>query len=62
MATFFLASTYGNFTQLVCTSSREIGVGYAESSDNMHYIVAYYYPRGNVGYEFKSNVFKPLST
>lgn len=48
----------GSFTQLVWRESREIGFGVAGSGANI-YIVALYYPAGNVVGAYKQNVLPP---
>ena len=47
----------GHFTQMIWKDTKEVGFGF-EEKDNILYIVAYYYPAGNIFNEFKKNVFK----
>eukprot|EP00939_MAST-03C_sp_MAST-3C-sp1_P003777 g3777.t1 len=47
-----------NFTQMIWKSTKKIGVGVAKRPDGMVYIVAHYYPAGNVG-SFRNNVRPP---
>ena len=47
----------GHFTQMIWKDTKEVGFGF-EVKDNIIYIVAYYYPAGNIFNEFEKNVFK----
>jgi hypothetical protein len=47
----------GAFTQMIWRNTRFVGFGVAQTDDNMFYVVANYYPAGNVVGEFKENVF-----
>lgn len=49
----------GHFTQVIWAETREIGLGRAKSEDGMDFIVARYFPEGNLGGEFVENV-KPI--
>ncbi|GIY39364.1 golgi-associated plant pathogenesis-related protein 1 [Caerostris darwini] len=49
-------SKAGHFTQLIWSSSRELGVGRAVSRNNRVYVVANYYPAGNILRKFPDNV------
>ncbi|GFQ76655.1 golgi-associated plant pathogenesis-related protein 1 [Trichonephila clavata] len=46
----------GHFTQVIWSSSRELGIGRAISKNNRLYVVANYYPTGNVLRKFAENV------
>ena len=46
----------GHFTQMIWKNTEEIGIGFEKNDDKM-YVVAYYYPAGNIFNEFESNVF-----
>lgn len=50
------SSGTGHFTQLVWVGSREMGVAKAASSSGAQYVVARYYPAGNVLGAFPANV------
>ena len=54
----------GHFTQLVWRKTREIGIGCArsENGDGLSYVVARYWPPGNVVTAFEENVLPPLSS
>lgn len=52
---FFLAVT-GPFTQLVWSNTKELGVGKACSRSGRIFVVANYYPRGNVNGQYANNV------
>jgi hypothetical protein len=55
----FNAST-GHFTQLVWKNSIQLGIGIAFSTDNQTaWVVAEYYPQGNIDGEFAANVLPP---
>ncbi len=47
------------FAQLVWKSSQYIGIGISQDSNGGTYIVANFYPAGNVSGQFKENVFPP---
>jgi hypothetical protein len=49
----------GHFTQLVWKSSREIGVGVAQSRDGKWFVVANFFPAGNIVGREAENVFPP---
>ena len=48
----------GHFTQMIWKDTKEVGFGF-EEKDNIIYIVAYYYPAGNIFNEFEKNVCTP---
>lgn len=50
------SSGTGHFTQLVWVGSREMGVAKAQSPSGAQYVVARYYPAGNVLGSFPANV------
>ncbi|XP_026484738.1 peptidase inhibitor 16-like isoform X1 [Vanessa tameamea] len=50
----------GHFTQVVWEDSREIGVGVAKTKEGQIYVVANYYPPGNVMGSFANNVRPPV--
>ena len=45
----------GHFTQMIWKDTKEVGFG-LKKKDNINYVVAYYYPSGNIFNEFISNV------
>lgn len=47
------------FAQLVWKSSQYIGIGISQDTNGGTYIVANFYPAGNVSGQFKDNVFPP---
>ena len=47
-----------NFTQMIWKTTSRVGVGYARRPGGMLYIVAHYFPPGNVG-SFRHNVLPP---
>lgn len=49
-------SSTGHFTQVVWASSLELGVGKATASNGMQFVVARYYPAGNMLRRFPENV------
>lgn len=49
----------GHFTQMVWVKTKYFGIGKAVSSIGKIFIVAYYYPAGNVAGEFHENVLLP---
>lgn len=54
----------GHFTQNVWKGTTHIGFGFGWTNNNgrrWHYVVANYYPPGNVTGRFDSNVFAPGS-
>ena len=55
----FVSGT-GHFTQLVWKDSKEVGFGYAISTDGVYYGVANYFPAGNINTkeEFSNNVLR----
>ncbi|XP_050707678.1 uncharacterized protein LOC126992890 [Eriocheir sinensis] len=53
-------SQAGPFSQLVWESTRAVGIGVARGSDGRTVVVARYWPPGNLGGEFASNVKPPL--
>ena len=54
---------HGHFTQLVWSKTREIGIGCArsENGDGLTYVVARYWPPGNILKNFEENVLPPLA-
>ncbi|KAG4079285.1 hypothetical protein HA402_007977 [Bradysia odoriphaga] len=50
----------GHFTQMVWIGSKYFGVGKATSSTGKIFVVAYYYPAGNVVNAFHENVLFPI--
>lgn len=51
----------GHFTQVVWKSSREIGLGFAKAKDGSFFVVANYYPAGNMIGKFNENVKRPIN-
>ncbi|CAH0722922.1 unnamed protein product, partial [Brenthis ino] len=51
----------GHFSQIVWADSKEIGVGVARTKEGQIYVVANYYPPGNVIGSFASKVLPPVS-
>ncbi|CAL1294823.1 unnamed protein product, partial [Larinioides sclopetarius] len=51
-----IISKAGHFTQVIWSNSRELGIGKAVSKNNRLYIVANYYPAGNILRKFTENV------
>jgi hypothetical protein len=49
-------SKTGHFTQAIWVGSREFGVAKATAKNGAHYVVARYYPAGNVMGHFPENV------
>jgi len=49
----------GHFTQLVWKSSREVGIGRAQSRDGKWFVVANFFPAGNFIGHNAENVFPP---
>ena len=45
-----------HFTQLVWKETTDVGFGYESADDGTFYVVAYYYPYGNIPNKFKTNV------
>ncbi|XP_046397272.1 uncharacterized protein LOC124164128 [Ischnura elegans] len=50
----------GHFTQLIWKESRELSVGIARNPSTGTYVVAHYYPPGNIRGRFPSNVLSPI--
>ena len=50
------SSNTGHFTQVVWVDSVELGVGKATSKNGMQFVVARYYPPGNILGRFPDNV------
>ena len=50
----------GHFSQTVWNSTKEVGVGTAESKSKNFFLVARYSPKGNVGGKYNDNVSPPL--
>ena len=55
------SSQTGHFTQVVWVESRELGVGKATAANGMQFVVARYFPPGNMLGSFPENVKKPGS-
>lgn len=51
--------TCGHFTQIVWKNTRELGIGSAKSKSGKLYVVAHYYPPGNISNQFVKNVLPP---
>jgi hypothetical protein len=52
----------GHFTQVVWKNSVQLGIGIALSADSKTaWVVAEYYPQGNIQGEFAANVLPPCS-
>jgi hypothetical protein len=52
----------GNFAQIIWKSSQQVGFGYTiDSVDETVYLVALYYPGGNIEGKYKENVSPPNS-
>ena len=49
----------GHFTQVIWSSSKEVGLGKATSSNGMSFVVARYSPAGNNLNEFENNIKPP---
>ena len=49
----------GHFTQVVWRGSKEVGFGVTKNEDDQYFVVANYYPPGNIYGTFKENVFAP---
>jgi len=47
----------GHFTQIIWKETVELGIAKAEGKDGTTYVVANYYPAGNVTGEYKNNIF-----
>jgi len=45
-----------NFSQMIWKNTKYIGFGYKTAFDGKYYVVAFYYPKGNIYKEFKENV------
>ena len=56
---FSFGKQIGHFTQLVWKNTKEVGFGSARASNGGVYVVANYYPPGNVQGHYLSNVFPP---
>ncbi|KFM74773.1 Golgi-associated plant pathogenesis-related protein 1, partial [Stegodyphus mimosarum] len=52
----------GHFTQVIWRNSKEMGIGKAVSRRNRVYVVANYYPAGNVLNKFADNVPRKVHT
>lgn len=50
-----------HFTQIVWRGSTSLGVGIATSGSGRTYVVAHYYPQGNMADQFTANVLPPQS-
>lgn len=51
-----------NFTQMVWKSTKKMGCGVGQKTENSYKVVCYYLPRGNIPEKYKSNVLKPILT
>lgn len=51
----------GHFSQVIWEDSKELGVGVAKSKEGQVYVVAYYYPPGNVMGSFAKKVKPPIN-
>ena len=49
----------GHFTQVVWKDSKEVGFGVTKNESDQYFVVANYYPPGNIYGTFKENVFAP---
>ena len=49
-------SATGHFTQLIWVGSRDVGIAKAVGKNGAHFVVARYYPAGNVLGQFPENV------
>ena len=49
----------GHFTQMIWKETKEVGFGKSKNKKGKTFVVANYYPAGNVLGFFKYNVFKP---
>lgn len=48
------------FSQMVWKSTEKCGFGFSINDDEHLYVVAFYYPAGNIGNQFKENVFASI--
>lgn len=51
----------GHFTQVVWKGTKEVGFGHAKSNSGSVFVVANYFPAGNMQGEFRRNV-SPLNS
>lgn len=49
----------GHFTQIIWRNTRELGIGSAKSKSGKLYVVAHYFPPGNISNQFVKNVLPP---
>lgn len=49
----------GGFTQVVWKSTTDVGFGIAQAADSTIYVVANYFPPGNIPRNFDANVLQP---
>lgn len=49
-------SAAGHFTQMVWRDTKEVGFGKAKTADGKWFVIANYYPAGNVSQKYKDNV------
>jgi hypothetical protein len=49
-----------SFTQLIWKNTKEVGFGYSNDDKGNFYVVAYYFPCGNIKGEYKNNVFPSM--
>ena len=60
MSHFFSTSNLtGHFTQVVWKASKDFGIGKAKTKDGKWFVVANYYPAGNMQGSYAENVFGP---
>ena len=45
-----------NFTQLIWKNTKDVGFGFSNDNKGNFYVVAYYFPKGNIKEEYKNNV------
>ena len=50
-----------NFTQLIWKDTKEVGFGFTNDDKGNFYVVAYYFPCGNIKGEYKKNVLKYIN-
>ena len=49
-----------SFTQLIWKNTKEVGFGYSNDDKGNFYVVAYYFPCGNIKGKYKDNVFPSM--
>ena len=45
-----------NFTQLIWKNTKEVGFGFTNDEEGNFYVLAYYFPKGNIKGQYKNNV------